>query len=51
VKRNTEPNTKRETSQFVEDWKVTQRLAKVRMILSEKFDNTLGKDDLKKIMK
>ncbi|MFC4323265.1 hypothetical protein [Litchfieldia salsa] len=35
-----------ETTHFIDDWKVTQRLAKIRMILSQKFDNTLGDDDM-----
>ena len=35
-----------ETTRFIDDWSVTQRLAKVRRILSEKFDDTLGEDDM-----
>lgn len=35
-----------ETTKFIDDWKVTQRLAKVREILSEKFDRSLGDDDM-----
>ena len=36
----------KETTRFVDEWKVTSRLAQVRRILSEKFDNTLGDDDM-----
>lgn len=36
----------RETNRFIDEWKVTRRLAKVRCILSEKFDDTLGDDDM-----
>lgn len=36
----------KETTRFVDEWKVTSRLAQVRGILSEKFDNTLGDDDM-----
>ncbi|MDU0203971.1 hypothetical protein ACYEXS_36435 [Paenibacillus sp. MAH-36] len=36
----------KETTRFIDEWKVTNRLAKVRGVLSEKFDNTLGKDDM-----
>jgi hypothetical protein len=36
----------KETTHFIDDWNITQRLAKVRMILSHKFDNTLGNDDM-----
>lgn len=36
----------KETTQFIDEWGVTQRLAKVREVLSEKFDNTLGEDDM-----
>lgn len=36
----------KETTRFVDKWKVTSRLAKVRGVLSEKFDNTLGDDDM-----
>ncbi len=35
----------RETTRFIDEWKVTHRLAKVRRILSEGFDDTLGEDD------
>lgn len=45
VKRNIAEYEK-ETTHFIDGWNVTQRLAKVRMILSEKFDNTLGNDDM-----
>lgn len=36
----------KETTRFIDEWKVTHRLAKIRGILSEKFDNTLGDDDM-----
>ncbi|SHL29587.1 hypothetical protein SAMN02745136_04561 [Anaerocolumna jejuensis DSM 15929] len=36
----------KETTRFVDEWKVTSRLAKVRGVLSEKFDNTLGDDNM-----
>lgn len=36
----------KETTRFIDEWQVCRRLAKVRGILSEKFDNTLGKDDM-----
>ncbi|MBC2581783.1 hypothetical protein [Clostridium sp. DJ247] len=36
----------KETTRFVDEWKVTSRLAKIREVLSEKFDNTLGDDDM-----
>jgi hypothetical protein len=35
-----------EIIKFVHDWKVPQRIAKVREILSVKFDKTLGDDDM-----
>ncbi|WP_291581526.1 hypothetical protein [Clostridium sp. UBA6640] len=36
----------KETTRFIDEWKVTHRLARIRGILSEKFDNTLGDDDM-----
>lgn len=36
----------KETTRFIDEWKVTHRLAKVRGILSDKFDNTLDVDDM-----
>lgn len=36
----------RETNRFIDEWKVAGRLAKVRTILSERFDSTLGEDDM-----
>ena len=36
----------KETTSFIDGWKVTHRLSKIRGILSEKFDNTLGADDM-----
>ena len=35
-----------ETNRFIDEWKVTRRLSKIRTILSEKFDTTLGDDDM-----
>lgn len=34
------------TTEFIDDEKVTQRLAKVRKIISSNFDSTLGEDDM-----
>jgi len=39
-------NYERETTRFIDEWKVTHRLAKIRGILSEKFDDSLGDDDI-----
>ena len=36
----------KETTKFIDEWKVTHRLARIRAILSEKFNNTLGDDDM-----
>lgn len=36
----------KETTRFIDEGKVTHRLARVRKILSEKFDDTLGDDDM-----
>lgn len=36
----------KETTRFVDEWKVTERLSKIRGILSSKFDNSLGCDDM-----
>ena len=36
----------KETTKFIDDQNVTGRLAKVRKILSAKFDTTLGDDDM-----
>lgn len=36
----------RETTRFIDDWGVTQKLANIRMILSVKFDDTLGVDNM-----
>lgn len=36
----------RETTRFIDEGEVTGRLAKIRDILSENFDNTLGEDDI-----
>lgn len=36
----------RVTTEFIDNEKVTQRLAKVRRIISEGFDSSLGEDDM-----
>jgi hypothetical protein len=36
----------RATTHFIDDEKITQRLAKIRHILSEGFDTSLGVDDM-----
>ena len=36
----------RETNRFIDSWKVTERLAELREVLSSKFDLTLGDDDM-----
>lgn len=36
----------KETTRFIDECKVTHRLAKIRGILSKKFDSTLGDDDM-----
>jgi hypothetical protein len=36
----------RATTEFIDNEKITQKLAKVRRILSKSFDNTLGEDDM-----
>lgn len=36
----------RETTRYIDGWRVTRRLAHARRILSEKFDTTLGNDDM-----
>lgn len=35
-----------ETTRFIDDWKVTARLAEIRAILTRKFDLTLGSDEM-----
>ncbi|MFC4321732.1 hypothetical protein [Litchfieldia salsa] len=35
-----------ETIRFMNDWKIPQRLSEIRAILSDKFDRTLGDDDM-----
>ncbi|WP_081064342.1 hypothetical protein [Burkholderia stagnalis] len=35
-----------ETTRFIDENGVTHRLAKIREIISEKFDRTLGEDDM-----
>ena len=39
-------NYERETTRFIDECLVTRRLAKIRSVLSEKFDDTLGNDDM-----
>ncbi|AJA46867.1 hypothetical protein CPAST_c07670 [Clostridium pasteurianum DSM 525 = ATCC 6013] len=36
----------KETTRFIDEWRVTHRLAMLRSILSGKFDDTLGDDDM-----
>ncbi|KQW09985.1 MULTISPECIES: hypothetical protein [Pseudomonas] len=36
----------RATTEFIDNEKVTQKLAKIRRIISEGFDTTLGEDDM-----
>lgn len=36
----------RETTRFIDEWKVTARLADARGVLSRYFDSTLGEDDM-----
>jgi hypothetical protein len=36
----------KETCKFIDEWNVTQRLANVRSILMDKFDSSLGDDDM-----
>lgn len=35
-----------ETTRFIDEWRVTERLALARSIISERFDQTLGSDDM-----
>lgn len=35
-----------ETNRFIDEWQVTQRLANIRAILSSKFDNAVGDDNM-----
>ena len=37
---------RRETTDFIDNCDVTQRLAKIRTIISRHFDDTLGDDDM-----
>ena len=37
---------RRETTRFIDERRVTRRLARARRILSEAFDSTLGDDDM-----
>lgn len=36
----------RETTRFIDEWQVTHRLAKIRGMLLNQFDNALGDDDM-----
>lgn len=36
----------KETTRFIDEWRVCKKLGKVRSILSERFDRTLGEDDM-----
>jgi hypothetical protein len=35
-----------ETCRFIDEWKITHKLADIRSLISEKFDSTLGDDDM-----
>ena len=35
-----------ETTRFIDEWYVCERLSKMRQILSERFDDALGDDDM-----
>lgn len=35
-----------ETTRFIDEWKVTERLANARAVLSKYFDSTMGADDM-----
>ena len=39
-------NYDRETTRFIDEWKVTARLAEARALLSRCFDSALGEDDM-----
>ena len=36
----------KDTTQFIDEWQVTEKLAQVRCILSKKLNNSLGDDDM-----
>ena len=36
----------KETTHIIDEWGFGERLSKIRCILSEKFDDTLGEDDM-----
>lgn len=36
----------KETTRIIDEWRVCERLAKIRRILSEKFDDALGEDEM-----
>ncbi|ROS05419.1 hypothetical protein EDC56_0949 [Sinobacterium caligoides] len=35
-----------ETCRFIDEWKITHKLADIRSLISEKFDTSLGDDDM-----
>jgi hypothetical protein len=39
-------NYEQETTRFIDEWKVTRRLARARTLLSDCFDLTMGEDDM-----
>ncbi|MCP3944982.1 MAG: hypothetical protein GY710_26375 [Desulfobacteraceae bacterium] len=39
-------NYEKETTRFIDEWKVTARLSEVRTLLSKHFDLTLADDDM-----
>lgn len=46
AKKDEKGGYERETARFIDEWKITHRLAKARALLSECFDLTLGEDDV-----
>ncbi|BBH20461.1 hypothetical protein Back11_18060 [Paenibacillus baekrokdamisoli] len=36
----------KETTRFIDEWGITQKIANIRKILSDKFDRTLDADDM-----
>ncbi|MGJ8638068.1 MAG: hypothetical protein ACSHYA_01630 [Opitutaceae bacterium] len=43
---NDEKGYESETTRFIDDWKVTSRLASLRTVLTGKFDLEIGDDDM-----
>ena len=35
-----------ETCRFIDEWRITHKLADIRSLISEKFDTSLGDDDM-----